>query len=123
MDEGKLAAARASANATLFVLTVAGYLGLAWQLTFPLFAFRKRLRVVLLAGGAIGCLGAVLLYSEPAFGPFYMLACLTYLTPSEWRWLTDRVAAPLQRREVSAEHATSHRRLASKRLSDPSAAH
>jgi hypothetical protein len=112
MDAAKLQAARASGEATLFVLTLAGYLALAWQLTFPLFAWRKRLRVLLLGGGAIGALGAAFLWGEPTFGPLYALGCLTYLTPGEWRWLTDRISAPLERRgSAHAEAAAGERRL------------
>jgi hypothetical protein len=99
MDATKLQAARVSGDATLFVLTLAGYLALAWQLTFPLFAWRKRLRLLLLGGGLIGALGAVFLWGEPTFGPLYALCCLTYLTPGEWCWLTDRVAGPFERRD------------------------
>ncbi len=105
MDAAKLQAAKVGGDATLFVLTLAGYLALAWQLTFPLFAWRPRLRLLLLGGGLIGAIGAIFLWGEPTFGPLYALGCLTYLTPGEWRWLTDRIARPLERRG-SAETAS-----------------
>ncbi len=112
MDAGKLAAEKIHGDMTLFVLSVAGYCALAWQLAFPLFAFRKRLRVLLLAGGIVGWIGAAWLYGEPTFGPLYALACLTYLTPAEWRWLTDRVSAPLERRAAEPAERPATPRMA-----------
>jgi hypothetical protein len=106
MDAAKLAAARVHGDMTLFVLSVAGYLALTWQITFPVFAFRKRFRGLLLAGGLIGWLGAAFLYGEPTFGPLFFLACLTYLTPGEWRWLTERVAALVERRAAAQTERT-----------------
>jgi hypothetical protein len=99
MTAERLQAERAAANVTLFFLSLAGYLVLAWQLTFPLFAFRKRCRPILIGGAAIGWLGCAWLFGDQTFGPFCMVACLSYLTPQEWRWLTDRVrlAWPLDR--------------------------
>ena len=112
MDVAKLQAIRVHGDALLFVLTLAGYLALAWQLTFPVFAWRKRLRVLLLGGGLIGALGAIFLWGEPTFGPLYALACLTYLTPGEWRWLTDRIARPFERHDAThAESLAAQRKL------------
>lgn len=112
MDIAKLQAARTGANAMLFVLTLAGYLALAWQLTFPLFAWRKRLRLLLLGGGVIGALGAIFIWGEPTFGPLYAVGCLTYLTPGEWRWLTDRIVWPVERQgSAQAESSAAERKL------------
>jgi hypothetical protein len=97
MDAVRLAAERASADAVLFVLSLAAYLALAWQLTFPLFAFSRRFRPILLGGAAVAWLGSAFLYIEPTFGPMYALGCLAYLTPEEWRWITERIARPLAR--------------------------
>jgi hypothetical protein len=58
---------------------------LAWQLTFPLFAWKPRWRLVLLGGAALGWLGTALVYGMPVFGPAYFLGCLTFLTAAEWR--------------------------------------
>jgi hypothetical protein len=101
MTADRLQAERPGANTTLFFLSLFGYMILVWQLTFPLFAFSKRCRPVLLVGAAVGCLGSVFLYGEPTFGPFYALACLSYLTPAEWRWLTDLVAWPFDKKRES----------------------
>jgi hypothetical protein len=127
-DLARLQADRLHGDALLLVLTLTGYFALAWQLTFPLFAWRKaapavpvrsqatispplmllgfvwrhRTRVLLLGGGLVGALGAIFLWDEPTFGPVYALGCLTFLTPSEWQWLTDRIARPFVRREESA---------------------
>jgi hypothetical protein len=68
----------------LVLLSVAQYAVLAWQLAFPLFAWRPRWRPLLLAGSLVGWAGAALVYGQPLFGPALVIACLTYLTPAEW---------------------------------------
>jgi len=78
-----------SANALsyLFVLSLAQYIVLAWQLAFPFLAWRRSCRVVLLGGAVIGWVGSVLLYHLPLFGPVVFLACLSFVTAEEWRGL------------------------------------
>jgi hypothetical protein len=68
----------------LILLSLAGYAVLAWQLGFPAFAWRRRWRPLLLAGGLVGWAGSVLVYRQPLFGPVLGIACLSYLTPGEW---------------------------------------
>lgn len=104
MTAERLQAERATADLTLFFLSLVGYLVLAWQLTFPLFAFRKRCRPILLGGAAIGWFGSAWLFGDQTFGPFCMVACLSYLTLDEWRWLTDlaRLAWPLDRHAAAS---------------------
>jgi hypothetical protein len=74
----------ASGQRLLFVLSLAAYLTLAWQIAFPMFAWRRGARVLLLAGGLLGGLGAAFLYRLPWLGPTFFIACLCYLTPDEW---------------------------------------
>jgi hypothetical protein len=95
-----------AANATsyLFMLSLAQYALLAWQIGFPLFAWRKRWRPVLLGGALIGWVGAVFLYKQPLLGPVFALGCLCYLTSAEWRWLTEQPARVI-RLLRSARHA------------------
>jgi hypothetical protein len=112
MDAGKLNAERATGNLTLFVMSVAAYAALAWQIGFPAFAFRKRFRALLLAGAAIGCLGAIFIYGEPTFGPLYAVCCLSYLMHSEWQWLTKLVSWPLEQHAPTvADEPASQRKL------------
>lgn len=76
------------AESYLFVLSLVQYLMLAWQIGFPLFAWKERgWRVVLLGGAIIGWFGSALLWRQPLFGPVYLVFCLSYLTAEEWRWL------------------------------------
>jgi hypothetical protein len=70
-----------------FVLSLAQYVMLAWQLGFPVFAWRPRWRVVLVGGAVVGWLGSLLVYGLPLFGPVLLLASLSYLTPAEWQSL------------------------------------
>lgn len=79
---------RPGAATTLFVLSLLAYVAWAWALTFPLFAFRRArwARVLLLGGAAAAWLGSVIIYRDPTFGPFFVVCCLSYLTPEEWRW-------------------------------------
>jgi hypothetical protein len=74
----------AGASGYLVLLSLAQYSALAWQLTFPFFAWRRAWRPVLLAGGVVGWLGAALLYREPVFGPALFVGYLSYLTSEEW---------------------------------------
>jgi hypothetical protein len=76
----------------LTILSIGAYAILAWQIGFPLFAWRPRLRVVLLGGAAIGWLGTAFLFKMPIVGPAILIGCLSFLTPTEWHriagWLT-----------------------------------
>jgi hypothetical protein len=105
------------ATSYFFVLSLAQYVVLAWQLGFPLFAWRQHWRyippgfdegvwarlvryvrmqrwgTVLLGGAALGWVGSILIYRQPLFGPLFCIGCLSYLTPAEWRRLTSLVGA------------------------------
>jgi hypothetical protein len=86
-------ALRPHAGEYLFLLSLATYAGLAWQLCFPLFAWRRGwCRLVLLGGALIGCLSMAFVYRLPVFGPALVVFCPAYLTPAEWRRLTALVA-------------------------------
>ena len=102
MTLAKLRAEQAAPNFLLFCLSLGSYLAVAWQLAFPMFAFRRRWRPLLLVGGGIAALGAVFMYGELTFGPAYAVFCLSYLSADEWQWLTDRLVRPLVSRS-SAE--------------------
>jgi hypothetical protein len=86
-----LRAEAAHAQSTLFFLSLAQYLVLAWQLGFPFFAWRRSWRPVLLGGAAIGWIGCLTIYKQPLFGPIYCIAALSYLTPAEWLGICDKV--------------------------------
>lgn len=74
-------------NTFLGLLNVAAYATLAWQITFPLFAWREGWRRLLLLGGAVaGWLGLALLYRLPIFGPAFAITCLAFLSDREWAW-------------------------------------
>ncbi len=85
----KLRLRAAHASTYLFVLSLLQYVALAWQLTFPVFAWRRCLRPVLLLGAVAGWIGSVVIYRQPLFGPLLMIVCLSYLTPEEWRKLAS----------------------------------
>jgi hypothetical protein len=68
----------------LGVLSLSAYAMLAWQIGFPLFAWRPRWRPLLLGGAAVGWLGTAFIYDLPTFGPALCVGCLSYLTPGEW---------------------------------------
>jgi hypothetical protein len=77
----------------LSFLSLGAYATLAWQITFPIFAWRPRWRFLLLGGAVIGWLGMALMYEMPLFGPAICIGCLSYLTPGEWEWIRDLLAA------------------------------
>jgi len=86
-----LFAERAHANQQLFFLSLAQYIFLAWELGFPLFAWRKSWRLVLLGGALIGWIGCLAIYKQPLFGPIYCICALSYLTPTEWLAISDKL--------------------------------
>jgi hypothetical protein len=73
----------------LVLISLGTYLVLAWQIGFPLFAWRRSWRLVLIGGAAIGWLGTAFIYQLPVFGPAFLIAALCFLTPDEWQWLTS----------------------------------
>ncbi len=97
MDAKKLQAAKPGFMTTLVFLSLAQYVALAWQLTFPMFAFRRAWRWLLLGGAVVAWIGTVYIYRLPLFGPLYVVGCLSYLTPREWRGLTDMLLGLLPR--------------------------
>jgi hypothetical protein len=88
---------RPNAEFTLFYLSLAQYLVLAWQLGLPFFAWRpgRCWRGLLLGGAAIGWLGAYFLFQLPLFGPFVLLGCLSFLRPEEWEWAKGAIRSGL----------------------------
>src|ERR1019366_1166910 len=77
---------------TLFFLSLFEYGVLAWQLAFPVFAWRSGWwRILLLGGAVIGGLGVFFRFKLPLFGPFIVLGCLSFLRPEEWAWALDRL--------------------------------
>lgn len=75
-------------NTTFFFLSLAQYLVLAWQLSFPFWAWRSRFRWLLLTGAAVAFFGCGWFYGVPGMGPFFALGCLSYLSAEEWHRIT-----------------------------------
>jgi hypothetical protein len=87
----------------LFFYSLTQYMFVAWQLTFPLWAWKQTgfFRALLVGGGILGFVGAVWMYQMPATGAFYLVGCLAFVTAEEWQrigaglhkiWQKDRVA-------------------------------
>jgi hypothetical protein len=86
--EATIAVARGFAPTSEFVmgvLSLTAYITLAWQIAFPLFAWRPRLRFLLLGGALLGWLGSAFLYGNPLVGPALFIGCLSYVTAAEWQ--------------------------------------
>jgi hypothetical protein len=93
--ETSLAAARAHVGHSeryLMLLNVAAYATLAWQVGFPLFAWRRAGRWLLVGGAAVGWAGAALVYDLPLYGPAVLVGCLAFVPAETWRRLIARVA-------------------------------
>jgi hypothetical protein len=96
----------------LFFISLAQYIALGWQIGFPLFAWRRGLCRIMLVGGAIlGWLACWQIYHLPIFGPFYLVCCLAFLTPSEWsaigRWpRRQRGALPAKSKLPASKEAS-----------------
>jgi len=80
----QIRAEAASAANWFFFLSLGQYLMLVWQLAFPLFAWRRAWRPVLVGGAILGWVGSAYLYKLPLFGPIFLIACLSFVTPEEW---------------------------------------
>jgi hypothetical protein len=77
----------------LVLFSLFAYVSLAWQIGFPAFAWRKGLWRVVSLGGALATWLACSLFAHlPLFGPLFVVACLAYLTPAEWRTWLGRAA-------------------------------
>lgn len=119
--ETTLADVRAQAphiEALLGVLSFGAYCVLAWQIGFPLFAWRPRWRFVLLGGAAVAWLGSALLFHIPLVGPALFVGCLSFVSAAEWRRLFARLAflpglnrlarpQPIERPESAVKRAES----------------
>lgn len=66
-------------------ISLAAYATLAWQIGFPIFAWSRAGRLLLLGGGVIAWLGCALLYGIPTLGPVILVGCVSYLSAEEWR--------------------------------------
>jgi hypothetical protein len=78
---------RRDAYTYLTFMSVAVYATLAWQIAFPLFAWRRGWRLVLLGGAFLGWFGLAVFAGLPLFGPILVIGSLSYLTAAEWqRW-------------------------------------
>jgi hypothetical protein len=84
---------RSGAESYFFLLSLAGYAVLAWQLGFPAFAWRRGWWRAVLLGGALVCwLWSAFVLWIPVFGPLVLVFCLAYVTPAEWRRVLALVA-------------------------------
>jgi hypothetical protein len=73
------------ADTYLSLLNIGTYAVLAWQIGFPLFAWRPRWRPVLIGGAVIGWLGSAFLWGLPLIGPAILIGCLSFVSPAGWR--------------------------------------
>jgi hypothetical protein len=69
----------------LFVLSLAAYLTVFWQLSFPFLAFRREWKWWIVGGGVFGLIGSWWIYGLPMFGPTYLILTLGFLPASDWR--------------------------------------
>jgi hypothetical protein len=69
------------------VLSLAAYAMLAWQIGFPLYAWRPRWRPVLVGGALVGWIGMVFVFRLPLIGPAMLIGCLSFVSPAEWYWI------------------------------------
>lgn len=68
----------------MFLLSMAAYATLAWQIGFPLYAWRPRWLPVLLGGAAAGWIGLAFIYKLPVLGPALFAGCLAFVPAETW---------------------------------------
>ncbi|HMF10938.1 MAG TPA: hypothetical protein VKE94_01495 [Gemmataceae bacterium] len=87
---------KAHAATYLSLLNIATYATLAWQIGFPLFAWRPRWRPVLIGGAILGWIGSAFLWGLPLVGPAMMIGSASFVSPAGWRralaWLPRRIS-------------------------------
>jgi hypothetical protein len=105
MTAERLRAEAGHVELTLIVVGLVQYLVLAWQIAFPMFAWRRAWRPVLVGGGVLGWAGVLYVYGLPLFGPVFLIGCLSYLTPAEWHGITDRLLRAFRRPTASTKAA------------------
>jgi hypothetical protein len=82
---------RPNAESYLGLLNIGTYAILAWQIGFPLFAWRPRWRPVVIGGAVIGWIGAVFMWGLPLIGPAILIGCLSFVAPTTWRRILNRL--------------------------------
>ena len=82
---------RPNAETYLGLLNIGTYAVLAWEIGFPLFAWRPRWRFVVIGGAVIGWIGAAFLWGLPLIGPAIFIGCLSYVSPTTWRRVLNRL--------------------------------
>jgi hypothetical protein len=82
----------------LWLGSLAVYLTLAWQLSFPFLAFRPGAKWWIVGGAVLGMFGCWLIYRLPVFGPAHVVATLAFLPAADW----NRVFALVGSRKLTA---------------------
>jgi hypothetical protein len=95
-----------NAETYMNVFSLVAYAVLAWQIGFPVFAWRLRWRPLLLGGAAFGWLLTALALQIPVVGPVVFVICLAYVTPAEWRWVESPLARFRGTSSLSAQEPT-----------------
>ena len=106
MTREKLEAAKQAAGLTLGLLSFVQYLFVAWEIAFPVFAWRRGWARALLIGGAVLRWGVfALIMGLPWFGPFYLVCCLSYLHADEWQRVRGVIGRIFGAREATPARA------------------
>jgi hypothetical protein len=107
---------RANAPTVMFFLSLIQYGVLAWQLSFPAFAWRSGpiARTILLGGAVLGWAGAAFFLKLPLFGPFTCIGAVCFLRPEEWAALKVRAATMLHRPAQNANASALAKEMARK---------
>ena len=83
-------------------LFITSYAVLAWQIGFPLYAWRPRWRPVLIGGAVVGWLGTALVYGLPLLGPALLIGALSFVSADGWRRLLGWATRLVGRAESAA---------------------
>lgn len=89
-------------DSVLYLFNIATYATLAWQIGFPIFAWKSWGRPLLLAGGLLSWLACFWIYATPLVGPAILLCCLSYLPASSWRWVARKPPTAADRSDSTA---------------------
>ncbi len=85
----------------ILMYTITTYVLMGWQLTFPLWAWRPRFRLLLVAGAWFAWVGTTWIYRDPTLGFFYFVGCLSFVPSEDWRRLRGLLAMSNKRLAIS----------------------
>lgn len=89
-------------TAYLTWIGLAAYAALAWQILFPVFAWRRLGWALVPIGGLVSCVAMPILYGDPMYGTALLAGSAAFVPVSVWERVAARMKRLVGREEVKA---------------------